>query len=71
MSFEDFGKTGKMGCNNCYAKYSERLKPILKRLHGNYEHTGKAPAGISKAIEASREVERLKELLGKAIQAEE
>lgn len=71
MSFEDFGKTGKMGCNNCYAKYGERLKPVLKRLHGNYEHTGKAPAGISKAIDASREVERLKELLGKAIQAEE
>lgn len=71
MSFEDFRRTGKMGCNNCYNNYGERLKPVLKRLHGNYEHKGKAPARISKILEASRELERLKELLGKAVQDEE
>ncbi|NJD01912.1 MAG: hypothetical protein FIA99_04790 [Ruminiclostridium sp.] len=71
MGFGDFGKTGKMGCGNCYSKFGEMLKPVLKRLHGNYEHTGKAPAGISKVLEVSREVERLKELLGKAVQNEE
>ena len=71
MSFENFSKTGKMGCSNCYVKYGERLKPVLKRLHGNYEHTGKAPESISKILDVSREIERLKELLGKAIQDEE
>lgn len=71
MSFEDFRRTGKMGCKNCYNNYGDRLKPILKRLHGNYEHTGKAPAGISKVLEASKELDRLKELLAKAVQNEE
>lgn len=71
MSFEDFSKTGKMGCSNCYEKFGERLRPVLKRLHGNYEHIGKAPAGISNVLDVSREVERLKELLGKAVQNEE
>ena len=71
MSYEDFRKTGKMGCNNCYRNYGEKLKPILKRLHGNSEHTGKAPARISKSREVSKEIEKLKELLGKAIQNEE
>jgi Uncharacterized protein with conserved CXXC pairs len=71
MSFEDFRKTGKMGCSSCYQSYSDRIKPILKRLHGNTEHTGKAPSKISKVLEASREIDRLKEMLGKAIQSEE
>lgn len=43
MSFEDFRKTGKMGCSNCYRIFGDRLKPIMKRLHGNTEHTGKVP----------------------------
>ena len=71
MSFEDFSKTGKMGCGNSYGKFGERLKPVLKRLHGNYEHAGKAPVGVTKVLDVSREVERLKGLLGKAIQEEE
>ena len=71
MSFEDFRKTGKMGCNNCYKNYGERLKPILKRLHGSSEHTGKAPARISRVLAVSKEIDRLKDLLGKAVQNEE
>lgn len=71
MSFEDFSKTGKMGCSKCYGKFGDKLLPVLKRLHGNCEHTGKTPPGISKELEVSREIERLKELLGKAIQNEE
>lgn len=71
MSFEDFRKTGKMGCSSCYQSYGEKMKPILKRLNGNIEHTGKTPARISKVLEVSKEIERLKMMLGKAIQTEE
>lgn len=71
MSFDDFRKTGKMGCNGCYQSYGERLKPILKRLHGNTEHTGKAPAKISNVLTVSKEIDKLKDMLGKAIQSEE
>lgn len=71
MNFEDFRKTGKMGCGSCYQSYGDKMKPILKRLHGNSEHVGKAPAAVSKGLEFSREIEKLKELLGKAIQTEE
>jgi len=71
MSFDDFQRTGKLGCDNCYEVFGNRLKPILKRLHGNFEHSGKVPAAVSAALGASKEIEKLKEMLNKAIQNEE
>jgi protein arginine kinase activator len=41
MSFDDFRKTGKLGCANCYRIFRNNLNPILRRLHGNTEHTGR------------------------------
>ena len=71
MSFEDFRKTGKLGCSNCYRIYGEKLKPILKRLHGSTEHTGKAPVRLSSKISHTRELDSLKASLAKAVQDEE
>lgn len=71
MSYEDFRKTGKLGCSNCYRIYGEKLNPVLKRLHGNTGHTGKAPAKISKSMNISKEIETLKDSLAKAVQNEE
>jgi protein arginine kinase activator len=71
MTYDDFQKTGKLGCSECYKLYGDRIKPVLKRLHGNTEHTGKVPAKMSGSISDSREVEHLKELLNKAVQAEQ
>lgn len=71
MSFEDFQKQGKLGCSECYKTYKDRLKPILKRLHGGVAHSGKAPARISESKKVSDEINRLKQLLNEAIQREE
>lgn len=71
MSYSDFQKAGRLGCSRCYELFEDRLRPVIKRLHGNTEHTGKIPGKILNSVKASREVEKLKELLNKAIQAEE
>ncbi|MGI6777772.1 MAG: UvrB/UvrC motif-containing protein [Acetivibrionales bacterium] len=71
MTFEDFRKSGKMGCSQCYKTYKDRLKPILKRLHGDVEHRGKIPSRISETIKDSEEINRLKELLNEAVRREE
>jgi len=71
MSYEEFQRVGRLGCYNCYDVFSEKLKPLLKRLHGNLEYKGKFPAKISKSIIDSKEIENLKEQLNKAIQIEE
>lgn len=44
MSYEDFQKTGKLGCGDCYKLFGDKMKPVLKRLHGNLGHTGKVPS---------------------------
>ena len=71
MSFEDFRKTGKLGCGNCYSVFRENLNPILRRLHGNIEHTGKVPRKVSDYMRTTNELEKLRNELAAAIGNEE
>ncbi len=34
MSFEQFAKTGLLGCPQCYSDFHDLLMPVLRRLHG-------------------------------------
>lgn len=71
MSYREFQKVGKLGCSNCYEVFSERLKPLLRRLHGSAEHHGRLPGKGLKNIEVPNEMDSLKDLLNKAIKNEE
>lgn len=71
MSYEEFQKQGKMGCGNCYEVFNDRMEPLLRRLHGNTEHTGKIPGNASVKMKTSKEIEQLKTLIEKAVQSEE
>jgi protein arginine kinase activator len=71
MSYEDFQRTGKLGCDQCFDTFRDQLEPVLKRVHGNVEHNGKIPSSVSASIKASREIIKLKEQLNKAIQGED
>lgn len=71
MSFEDFKRTGKIGCANCYKVFRENLGPILRRLHGSAEHTGKAPRMADGAMMPGGTLEKLREELAEAISREE
>lgn len=71
MTYQEFQKTGKLGCSNCYSVFGEVLNPLLKRVHGNTEHNGKIPGSVPDSIKVSKEIEKLKESLNKAIQNEE
>jgi len=71
MSFDDFRKSGKLGCANCYRVFRDELSPILRRLHGNTEHTGKVPAKLSDTVKNTKEIERLKAELAAAVENEQ
>jgi len=43
LTYEEFKRTGKLGCSICYHDFKEQLSPLLRRLHGNSEHVGKIP----------------------------
>ncbi len=71
MSIEDFRKTGKLGCANCYKVFIDSLNPILRRLHGSVQHTGKVPKKAADCIKEMNELESLKVQLTEAIGKEE
>src|SRR5918996_813351 len=41
MKLEDFKKKGRLGCSHCYVTFDTHLRNLLRRLHGNGQHTGK------------------------------
>lgn len=44
IGFQDFRKTGRLGCPNDYEFFREQLDPLLMGMHGETEHTGKKPS---------------------------
>lgn len=70
FTFGDIKKTGRLGCGHCYVTFREQLMPILKRIQGRTEHSGKVPKKIGGQIWLSREIKRLKDELNKAVAEE-
>ncbi|WP_209125292.1 UvrB/UvrC motif-containing protein [Alkalihalobacillus sp. BA299] len=72
MSYEQFVRTGRFGCAKCYETFSDKLDPILKKVHsGNHTHSGKVPKRIGGTIEVRRKINSLKEALQQHIVREE
>ena len=49
-SYDEFIKTGLLGCPECYDIFEDRLDPILKKLQGNSRHVGR---GLNERLEKS------------------
>lgn len=70
MRFEEFRKSGRLGCGACYEAFRRQLEPLLQRIHGGARHTGKAPATTSPKATLQAELEGLKARLKQAVKAE-
>lgn len=71
MYFSTFRETGNLGCARCYTDFGAALKPLLRRLHGEPRHIGKAPKKDEPRLALRREVRRLHEDLERALGREE
>ncbi|MHB8061395.1 MAG: UvrB/UvrC motif-containing protein [Ruminiclostridium sp.] len=71
MEYEEFLKSSRVGCTECYKAFEPKLDPIIKRLHGNAQHHGKVPRRVSSNINVPNEIEKLKQMLNESIQKEE
>ncbi|MBR2568944.1 MAG: UvrB/UvrC motif-containing protein [Paenibacillus sp.] len=71
LSFEQFSKMGRFGCDECYQAFRPRLDPILKRVHGNVVHVGKIPKRGGVAMNQRRELEDLRKKLQESIELEQ
>lgn len=70
MTYTQFQKIGRLGCSNCYNSFKDQLSPVLRRLHGSLQHSGKIPRKAGAELRVRREMEQLKAELSKAIQME-
>jgi protein arginine kinase activator len=41
-TLRDFKNTGRLGCAYCYGAFESNLRDLLRRVHGNSKHQGKA-----------------------------
>lgn len=41
MTYDDFIKNGKFGCDNCYDTFESKIDTLLKNIHGVNRHVGR------------------------------
>lgn len=71
MTYQDFKKTGKIGCSVCYETFRRQLEPLLRRIHGTSTHNGKIPHRSGGTLELKHEIEVLRAELKESIAQEE
>ena len=54
LSYDEFERTGRLGCAQCYRDFSDQLKPLLQRIHGRTQHAGRRPAAYTPSPEDER-----------------
>lgn len=67
MTFDEFLKTGRLGCTDCYDTFSSRLLKPLKQIHGASTHTGKIPERMESELKITRKIEKLETELSQAV----
>ncbi len=81
MNYDEFLRTGRFGCSNCYDVFQQEIEPLLKQLHGDTRFLGKRSnnnfdgeklKNLETVEDAGdTELEILKEKLKKAIRIED
>ncbi len=71
LSYQDFNRTGKLGCGSCYTAFKNQLEPLLRRMHGTSKHIGKAVPGSGARMEMNKRLKGLRDVLATHIANEE
>ena len=71
ISFEEFKRTGRLGCANDYEHFKKELLPLLEKIHGATQHTGRVPSRVGERADAQKVLAALRKDLSVAIQREE
>jgi protein arginine kinase activator len=70
MDYSQFKKAGRFGCQECYKYFDSELIPLLRKIHGNYHHSGKVPRKTGTDFLKKRQIAQYKSELKKAIEVE-
>ena len=71
LTYEEFGRTGRLGCAECYEAFSKLLMPLIKRVQHTTQHIGKRPSRLSAPVRLNHDLRELQNRLEKSIEHEE
>jgi protein arginine kinase activator len=71
MAREEFRKTGRLGCPDCYKTFMAELTMAIKAMHQSGQHLGKIPTREGVQTRMKTKVARLQKELEAAIAREE
>lgn len=71
LTYQDFKKIGRLGCTKCYQAFAAHLHPLLRRIHGSDQHTGKVIQHGPGPASTVSSLRQLRQQLRRAIEAEE
>ena len=71
MKYEEFVKSGRLGCAECYKTLRELLSALIKRVHKASFHVGKKPKQVTRSVRNVHDLRLLQEKLKKSITKEE
>ena len=71
MTYGEFKQCGMLGCAECYHAFRDPMTALLQRIHGNTQHAGRIPGGVHSGTSIRMNIDRLKQLLQKAVASEE
>jgi protein arginine kinase activator len=72
LKLDEFKKTGRLGCSQCYVSFEQNLRGLLRRLHGGTQHVGKVylPPDPTLAEQQER-LAGLRRKLNRAVESED
>lgn len=71
ISREEFRKTGRLGCPDCYKTFMAELTMAIKAMHQSGQHLGKIPAREGAQTRLKSKIARLQQELDAAIARED
>jgi protein arginine kinase activator len=70
LTYREFTKNFKFGCGECYNSFRDRIIPLLRRIHGASQHTGKERKKLNQGAKKEKKILELKRRLKEAIEKE-
>jgi len=71
MARDEFRKTGRLGCPDCYKTFMAELAAAVKAMHHSTQHIGKIPAREGSQTRIKSKIARLQKDLETAVAREE
>lgn len=71
LAYDEFVKTSRLGCAQCYEAFRAQLRPMLVRLHGRGQHAGRVPERADDSHKAGSRMEQLRREMDVAIACED